>query len=140
MRNTGAKVAFQSCPDHLDHWRPQAGAASHGTSRGTNKNIQHHMTRTLPFSENFSMVLESGVLKQDVAEAILLFPGRKGTSYEYTGLQFNVLLFKSSAFFACFVVAAEVALIRGHIASALSTPGRQGFKSWLQLLTDLSKS
>lgn len=102
VRNTAAKAAFQSCPDQLDHWLPQAGAAGTRNSRGTNKNVQHHMTRTLPFSENFSMVSESGVLKQDVTEAILLFSGRKGTSYEYTGLQFNMLLFKSSAFFCLF--------------------------------------
>lgn len=39
------------------------------------------------------MASGSWVLEQDVTEAILLFIGRKGTTY--TGLWFNVLLFKS---------------------------------------------
>lgn len=47
-------------------------------------------------------------MEQDVTEAILVFAGRKGTTY--TELWFNVLLFKS-IFIVAVLLPAEVALI-----------------------------
>lgn len=64
---------------------------------GTNKRVQHHRTRILPFSEKVTMASGSWVLEQDITEAILLFSGRNGTPY--TGLWFDVLLFRSSVLF-----------------------------------------
>lgn len=96
-RNTATKAAFQSCPHLLDHWCPQTRAADLLGVRRKNERVQHHRTRILPFSKNFSVASGSWVLEQDVTKVILLFPGRKGTPY--TGLWFDVLSFKSSALF-----------------------------------------
>lgn len=96
-RNTATRLLFNPVRICLTTGVLRLGLLIYWVSRGTDERVQHHRTRILPFSKNFSVVSGSWVLEQDVTKVMLLFPGRKGTPY--TGLWFVVLSFKSSALF-----------------------------------------